>query len=73
MEATLQIIQTVGFPAGAFILMYWLVRDTLNELRKSIEDNTRAITAICSMMQQHILEKDKLIEFLERKGRPGRV
>lgn len=41
-----EIISTLGFPAGAFCLMFWLVKDELTQNRKAIESNTLAITTL---------------------------
>ena len=41
-----EIISTLGFPAGAFCLMFWLVKDELANNRKAIESNTLALNTL---------------------------
>lgn len=41
-----EIISQLGFPAGAFCLMFWLVKDELSQNRKAIEANTLAINTL---------------------------
>lgn len=41
-----EIFSTLGFPVGAFILMFWLVKDELSQNRKAIEANTLAINTL---------------------------
>lgn len=36
----LEVIQTVGFPIVAFLLMFFLVKDTLKEIQKTVSENT---------------------------------
>ena len=42
----IELFSTLGFPAGAFCLMFWLVKDELSQNRKAIEANTLAITTL---------------------------
>jgi hypothetical protein len=67
----LYIIQTVGFPVVAFLLMYRLVEGTLKELRaemlearKCLYENTKVIALLGQEMQKHIQQKDLVLERL---------
>ena len=42
----IEFIANLGFPAGAFCLMFWLVKDELAQNRKAIEANTLAVTTL---------------------------
>lgn len=53
-----EIITTLGFPAGAFCLMFWLVKDELANNRKAIESNTLAITTLL----EHFHNESEAIE-----------
>lgn len=56
------LISTVGFPIAAFVLMFWFCKDTLRtmqdsitksleEMRKSIDNNTTASTRLITYME----------------------
>lgn len=62
MTEAAQIISTVGFPIGAFLLMFWFCKDTLKTMqdtlnnsmegmKKSIEDNTKATASLITYME----------------------
>jgi len=38
METTIQIIKELGFPIGAFLLMWWTNERTLNNMTKAFRD-----------------------------------
>lgn len=51
MENLTTLISNVGFPIAAFILMYVLVKNELHETRKTVEQNTLAVTKLLTFME----------------------
>lgn len=46
LDALEQIINTVGFPAVTFLLMFYLVNSTLRDLQNTINENTKILTKL---------------------------
>lgn len=74
MQEYLSLIQTVGFPIVAFLLMYRLVDTTLKEVRaemgrsrETLMENTRVISLMCDELKDHIRQKDQVIEMLKER------
>jgi len=47
-----KLIAEIGFPSGAFILMWVLVRDSMRKLTSAVENNTRAIVRLCEKQKK---------------------
>lgn len=72
MQEYITTIQVIGLPAVAFLLMYRLVEGTLKELRQEMKDsrtclaeNTKVIALLCQEFQEHVRQKEQLIEMLK--------
>lgn len=75
MEEYIALIQTIGVPSVAFLLMYRLVEGTLKELRQEMKEsrtclaeNTKAVALLCQEFQEHVRQKEQLIEMLKDKN-----
>lgn len=51
MEGLTSLISNVGFPIAAFVLMYVFMRNELHEMRKTVEQNTLAVTKLLTFME----------------------
>lgn len=76
MQEYITTIQTIGIPAVAFLLMYRLVEGTLKELRQEMKEsrtclaeNTKVVALLCQEFEEHVRQKEKLIEMLKDKQR----
>lgn len=74
MQEYLSLIQAIGFPIVAFLLMYRLVDGTLRELRQELElsrkglaENTKVIALLYDEFHDHIRQKEVLIEMLKER------
>lgn len=50
MDGTVELISTVGFPIVACGALYYMVNNTMKELRETISQNTIAITKLCERL-----------------------
>lgn len=51
MDSLAALISNVGFPIAAFVLIYVMMRNELKEMRKTVEQNTLAITKLLTYME----------------------
>lgn len=51
MTEIVQIISTVGFPIAACCALGWFISKTIEQLRKTVEDNTRATLQLMQAVQ----------------------
>lgn len=51
MTEFVQIISTVGFPIAACCALGWFISKTIEQLRKTVEDNTRATLQLMQAVQ----------------------
>ena len=51
MDSLAALISNVGFPIAAFVLIYVMMRNELKEMRKTVEQNTLAITTLLTYME----------------------
>ena len=45
------VVSSVGFPIAAFILLFYYMKTTMEELRKTIEQNTLAVSKLMVYME----------------------
>ena len=45
-EAILNLLSNAAFPIVAFILLFWLVKDELHEIRNVVQQNTQVISTL---------------------------
>lgn len=51
MENAVQIVSQVGFPIAAFVMLFFFLKNELNEMRKTVDQNTLAITRLLTYME----------------------
>ena len=52
MNEVVQLIQYVGFPIVAFLLMYKMVDGTLKELRQTVAENTAVLREVKTVLER---------------------
>ena len=45
-EAILNLVSNAALPIVAFILLFWLVKDELHEIRNVVQQNTQVISTL---------------------------
>ena len=53
-EAILNLVSNEAFPIVAFILLFWLVKDELHEIRNVVQQNTNVISTLIEHFHREV-------------------
>ena len=51
METIVTMISQVGFPIGAFIMLFFFMKNELSEMKKTIDQNTLTVSALLTYIE----------------------
>ena len=51
MENVLSLVSNVGFPIAAFVMIFYFMKNELTEMRKTVDQNTVAISKLLTFME----------------------